>query len=148
MKDLSDSWCTEFFKFLILDIKPAFIQPPEDTTVTEGMTAVLTCEVSGAPKPAISWKKGSQLLELLWKSWNPHFLVHPYYWDSVDPFSAYFFIFLVLWAVGLLWGCCEPVAWIGRNSLLEELELQRLIRAVYVTLITLFFPSVFQENRS
>lgn len=51
-----------FFKFLILDIKPAFIQPPEDTTVTEGMTAVLTCEVSGAPKPAISWKKGSQLL--------------------------------------------------------------------------------------
>ncbi|KAI6076511.1 Protein sidekick-1 [Aix galericulata] len=46
----------------VTNIKPAFIQPPEDTTVTEGMTAVLTCEVSGAPKPAISWKKGNQIL--------------------------------------------------------------------------------------
>uniref|UniRef100_A0A663F5Z6 Sidekick cell adhesion molecule 1 n=1 Tax=Aquila chrysaetos chrysaetos TaxID=223781 RepID=A0A663F5Z6_AQUCH len=46
----------------VTNIKPAFIQPPEDTTVTEGMTAVLTCEVSGAPKPAISWKKGKQIL--------------------------------------------------------------------------------------
>lgn len=51
-----------WFEFFIPDIKPAFIQPPEDTTVTEGMTAVLTCEVSGAPRPAISWKRGSQLL--------------------------------------------------------------------------------------
>ncbi|XP_063270838.1 protein sidekick-1 isoform X2 [Prinia subflava] len=46
----------------VTNIKPAFIQPPEDTTVTEGMTAVLTCEVSGAPRPAISWKKGEQIL--------------------------------------------------------------------------------------
>ncbi|PKK23317.1 sidekick cell adhesion molecule 1 [Columba livia] len=46
----------------VTNIKPAFIQAPEDTTVTEGMTAVLTCEVSGAPKPAISWKKGNQIL--------------------------------------------------------------------------------------
>uniref|UniRef100_A0A8C6J167 Uncharacterized protein n=1 Tax=Melopsittacus undulatus TaxID=13146 RepID=A0A8C6J167_MELUD len=65
----------------IMDIKPAFIQPPEDTTVTEGMTAVLACEVSG---PVI---------------------------------NAYFFISLVLQAEGLLWSCCEPVAWIGCNSL-------------------------------
>ncbi|XP_069726618.1 protein sidekick-1 isoform X1 [Phaenicophaeus curvirostris] len=46
----------------VTNIKPAFIQPPEDATVTEGMTAVLNCEVSGAPKPAISWKKGDQVL--------------------------------------------------------------------------------------
>uniref|UniRef100_A0A8C6YM20 Sidekick cell adhesion molecule 1 n=2 Tax=Nothoprocta perdicaria TaxID=30464 RepID=A0A8C6YM20_NOTPE len=46
----------------VTNIKPAFIRPPVDTTVTEGMTAVLTCEVSGAPKPAISWKKGNQIL--------------------------------------------------------------------------------------
>ncbi|KFV53129.1 Protein sidekick-1, partial [Tyto alba] len=46
----------------VTNIKPTFIQPPEDTTVTEGMTAVLTCEVSGAPKPAITWKKGNQIL--------------------------------------------------------------------------------------
>uniref|UniRef100_A0A8V5HBH5 Uncharacterized protein n=1 Tax=Melopsittacus undulatus TaxID=13146 RepID=A0A8V5HBH5_MELUD len=30
---------------------------------------------------------------------------------------AYFFISLVLQAEGLLWSCCEPVAWIGCNSL-------------------------------
>ncbi|KAM8798404.1 protein sidekick-1 [Eudromia elegans] len=46
----------------VTNIKPAFIRPPVDTTVTEGMTAVLTCEVSGAPKPAIAWKKGNQIL--------------------------------------------------------------------------------------
>ncbi|KFV75189.1 Protein sidekick-1, partial [Struthio camelus australis] len=46
----------------VTNIKPAFLQPPVDTTVTEGMTAVLTCEVSGAPKPAISWKRGNQIL--------------------------------------------------------------------------------------
>ncbi|XP_064009715.1 protein sidekick-1 isoform X2 [Pogoniulus pusillus] len=46
----------------VTNIKPEFIQPPEDTTVTEGMTAVLTCKVSGAPKPAITWKKGNQIL--------------------------------------------------------------------------------------
>ncbi|XP_014466304.3 protein sidekick-1 isoform X2 [Alligator mississippiensis] len=46
----------------VTNIKPTFIRPPIDTTVTEGMTAVLTCEVSGAPKPAISWKRGNQIL--------------------------------------------------------------------------------------
>lgn len=40
---------------------PAFIQRPVDTTVTDGMTAVLQCEVSGAPKPAIAWKRGRWL---------------------------------------------------------------------------------------
>uniref|UniRef100_A0A8D0G947 Sidekick cell adhesion molecule 1 n=1 Tax=Sphenodon punctatus TaxID=8508 RepID=A0A8D0G947_SPHPU len=46
----------------VTNITPTFTQPPVDTTVTEGMTAVLTCEVSGAPKPAIIWKKGNQIL--------------------------------------------------------------------------------------
>nr|XP_027812023.1 protein sidekick-1 isoform X1 [Marmota flaviventris] len=46
----------------VTNVAPAFIRRPEDTTVTDGMTAVLRCEVSGAPKPAITWKTGSQIL--------------------------------------------------------------------------------------
>uniref|UniRef100_A0A663NB43 Sidekick cell adhesion molecule 1 n=1 Tax=Athene cunicularia TaxID=194338 RepID=A0A663NB43_ATHCN len=97
----------------IMDIKPAFIQPPEDTTVTEGMTAVLICEVSGAPKPAISWKKGSQLLSCCGKS-----VIH---WPWIGCNSFFFF--------------------------LEELELQCLIRAAYVTLNRAGFPFCVSGNQ-
>lgn len=46
---------------LCLDVAPAFTQLPVDTTVTDGMTAVLRCEVSGAPRPAIVWRRGRRL---------------------------------------------------------------------------------------
>uniref|UniRef100_A0A452IWN8 Uncharacterized protein n=1 Tax=Gopherus agassizii TaxID=38772 RepID=A0A452IWN8_9SAUR len=46
----------------VTNITPTFTRPPMDTTVTEGMTAVLSCEVTGAPKPAITWKRGNQIL--------------------------------------------------------------------------------------
>ncbi|XP_058141692.1 protein sidekick-1 isoform X1 [Dasypus novemcinctus] len=46
----------------VTNIAPAFTQRPADTTVTDGTTAVLTCQVSGAPKPAITWKRGTQIL--------------------------------------------------------------------------------------
>lgn len=52
---------TAHCQLLPTDIAPAFTQRPVDTTVTDGMTAVLRCEVSGAPKPAITWKKGRWL---------------------------------------------------------------------------------------
>lgn len=40
------------------DVAPAFTQLPADTKVTDGMTATLRCEVSGAPRPAITWRRG------------------------------------------------------------------------------------------
>uniref|UniRef100_A0A8C2RZL3 Sidekick cell adhesion molecule 1 n=1 Tax=Capra hircus TaxID=9925 RepID=A0A8C2RZL3_CAPHI len=46
----------------VTNVAPAFTQLPVDTTVTDGMTAVLRCEVSGAPRPAIVWSRGSHIL--------------------------------------------------------------------------------------
>ncbi|XP_073931562.1 protein sidekick-1 isoform X1 [Castor canadensis] len=46
----------------VTNIAPVFTQRPTDTTVTDGMTAVLTCAVSGAPKPTIMWKRGNHIL--------------------------------------------------------------------------------------
>ncbi|XP_070270398.1 LOW QUALITY PROTEIN: protein sidekick-1 [Myotis yumanensis] len=46
----------------VTNVAPAFTQLPADTTVTDGMTATLRCEVSGAPRPAITWRRGSHVL--------------------------------------------------------------------------------------
>ncbi|RXM29017.1 Protein sidekick-1 [Acipenser ruthenus] len=46
----------------VTSMAPTFIQLPSDITVTDGTVAVFTCEVSGAPKPAIAWKKSNQIL--------------------------------------------------------------------------------------
>uniref|UniRef100_A0A8C6E6Y3 Sidekick cell adhesion molecule 1 n=1 Tax=Moschus moschiferus TaxID=68415 RepID=A0A8C6E6Y3_MOSMO len=46
----------------VTNVAPAFTQLPVDTTVTDGMTAVLRCEVSGAPRPAIVWRRGDHIL--------------------------------------------------------------------------------------
>ncbi|XP_060911472.1 protein sidekick-1-like isoform X1 [Labrus mixtus] len=49
-------------QLLVSSVAPTFTFPPSDQTVTEGNTALFTCQTSGAPKPAITWRKGSQVL--------------------------------------------------------------------------------------
>ncbi|MGH0129283.1 UNVERIFIED_CONTAM: hypothetical protein FKN15_038666 [Acipenser sinensis] len=46
----------------VTSMAPTFTQLPSDITVTDGTVAVFTCEVSGAPKSAIAWKKSNQIL--------------------------------------------------------------------------------------
>ncbi|KAJ3614769.1 hypothetical protein NHX12_018339 [Muraenolepis orangiensis] len=45
-------------------VSPAFISPPTHQAVTEGNTALFTCQASGAPKPAIVWRKGPTLISV------------------------------------------------------------------------------------
>nr|XP_046227677.1 protein sidekick-1-like isoform X2 [Scatophagus argus] len=49
-------------QLLVSSVAPTFTFPPSDQTVTDGNTALFTCQTSGAPKPAITWRKGSQVL--------------------------------------------------------------------------------------
>ncbi|XP_073323462.1 protein sidekick-1 [Pagrus major] len=49
-------------QLLVSSVAPSFTFPPSDQTVTDGNIALFTCQTSGAPKPAITWKKGSQVL--------------------------------------------------------------------------------------
>lgn len=39
-------------------VYPTFTSTPSDQTVTDGTTALFTCQTNGAPKPAITWRKG------------------------------------------------------------------------------------------
>ncbi|XP_035260908.1 protein sidekick-1 isoform X3 [Anguilla anguilla] len=47
---------------VITSMAPAFAEAPSDITATDGTAAVFACEASGAPKPAITWKRGTQVL--------------------------------------------------------------------------------------
>lgn len=44
---------------LITGIAPNITRGPLDSTVIDGMAVVLSCETSGAPRPAITWQKGN-----------------------------------------------------------------------------------------
>ncbi|XP_030646363.1 LOW QUALITY PROTEIN: protein sidekick-1 [Chanos chanos] len=46
----------------VTSMAPAFTAGPENVTVTDGAVATFTCQVSGAPRPAIIWKRDSQIL--------------------------------------------------------------------------------------
>ncbi|XP_077460380.1 sidekick cell adhesion molecule 1b [Stigmatopora argus] len=49
-------------QLFVSNVPPTFSVHPSDTTVTEGNTAVFICQTGGAPKPAITWRKGLQIL--------------------------------------------------------------------------------------
>ncbi|KAK5865788.1 hypothetical protein PBY51_020030 [Eleginops maclovinus] len=49
-------------QLLVSSMAPTFTFPPSDQIVTERNTALFMCQTSGAPKPAITWRKGSQVL--------------------------------------------------------------------------------------
>ncbi|KAE8300407.1 Protein sidekick-1 [Larimichthys crocea] len=49
-------------QLLVSSAAPTFTFPPSDQTVTDGNTALFTCQTTGAPKSAIAWSKGSQVL--------------------------------------------------------------------------------------
>ncbi|XP_034045142.1 protein sidekick-1-like isoform X2 [Thalassophryne amazonica] len=51
-----------YTQLIISSVAPTFMFPPSDQTVTDGNTALFTCQASGATKPAITWRKGSQVL--------------------------------------------------------------------------------------
>lgn len=40
-------------------IAPNITAGPTDSTVIDGMSVILHCETSGAPRPAITWQKGT-----------------------------------------------------------------------------------------
>lgn len=44
---------------------PIFVASPKDLTkVAVGHTAVLTCQVAGAPKPSLVWQKSADLIDI------------------------------------------------------------------------------------
>uniref|UniRef100_A0A3Q2E7L1 Sidekick cell adhesion molecule 1b n=1 Tax=Cyprinodon variegatus TaxID=28743 RepID=A0A3Q2E7L1_CYPVA len=45
-------------ELVVSSVAPTLLSPPSDQTVTDGDTALFTCQNSGAPKPAITWRKG------------------------------------------------------------------------------------------
>ncbi|KAK6301232.1 hypothetical protein J4Q44_G00293300 [Coregonus suidteri] len=49
-------------QLVVTSVAPSFSLLPSDLTVTDGNSAVFSCETTGSPKPAVSWRRGSQLL--------------------------------------------------------------------------------------
>ncbi|NXD62073.1 SDK2 protein, partial [Eolophus roseicapillus] len=46
----------------VTSIAPNITRGPQDSTVIDGMSVILNCETSGAPRPAITWQKGERVL--------------------------------------------------------------------------------------
>ncbi|XP_028990043.1 protein sidekick-2 isoform X2 [Betta splendens] len=46
----------------VTSIAPNITAGPSDSTVIDGMSVILHCETSGAPRPGITWQKGERVL--------------------------------------------------------------------------------------
>ncbi|XP_035389365.1 protein sidekick-2 isoform X2 [Electrophorus electricus] len=46
----------------VTSIAPNITAGPSDSTVIDGLSVILHCETSGAPRPAITWQKGERVL--------------------------------------------------------------------------------------
>ncbi|XP_061232916.1 protein sidekick-2 [Neopsephotus bourkii] len=46
----------------VTSIAPNITRGPQDSAVIDGMSVILNCETSGAPRPAITWQKGERVL--------------------------------------------------------------------------------------
>ncbi|XP_070580081.1 protein sidekick-2-like isoform X2 [Ptychodera flava] len=53
---VADTWLQ------VQSIPPSIIQPPNDTYVIDSFSARMTCRVSGAPQPKITWMKGDTII--------------------------------------------------------------------------------------
>ncbi|XP_069511212.1 protein sidekick-2 isoform X2 [Ambystoma mexicanum] len=59
----NDAGEAQSFTYLaVTSIAPNITRGPLDSTVIDGMSVVLHCETSGAPRPAITWQKGERIL--------------------------------------------------------------------------------------
>ncbi|GCB66219.1 hypothetical protein scyTo_0000564 [Scyliorhinus torazame] len=59
----NDAGEVQTFTYLaVTSIPPNITKGPLDSTVIDGLSVILSCETSGAPRPAITWQRGEKVL--------------------------------------------------------------------------------------
>ncbi|XP_069786249.1 protein sidekick-2 isoform X2 [Narcine bancroftii] len=59
----NDAGEVQTFTYLaVTSIPPNITRGPSDSTVIDGLSVILSCETSGAPRPAITWQRGEKVL--------------------------------------------------------------------------------------
>ncbi|MEQ2186513.1 Protein sidekick-2, partial [Goodea atripinnis] len=71
----------------VTSIAPNITAGPSDSTVIDGMSIILHCETSGAPRPAITWQKGLR---------QTHIHTDIQYLYSLYDGSCYSYIYMLL----------------------------------------------------
>lgn len=95
----------------ISGIAPNITAGPTDSSVIDGTSVILHCETSGAPRPAITWQKGQELISHLLRTHTPastHFWQKEFYqvafWSQIHQSHnrAYVIVGLIVDCSGLL----------------------------------------------